>query len=169
MTEQPSPRRWIGRTPETIRNNSCFACGPRHPNGLHLDIQNDGIETFIEFTPTEHWQGFRGVVHGGLVATVLDEVMAWELYGYDDFAVTAKMEITFRKHVPVGERLRASARIVEDRGRAKKLHAELRDTSGTVLATADSLFVALPKEQELALRNAYPDDLPATPVTSIAD
>lgn len=150
-------RRWVGRTPETIRNNGCFACGPANDRGLHLDIQNDGDVTYVEFTPDESWQGFGGVVHGGLVATVLDEVMAWELYGYDDFAVTGRMEITYRKLVPVGQRLRASARLVQDRGRAKKVHAEIRDQDGGLLASADSVFVSIPAEQEAELRRRYPD------------
>lgn len=150
-------RRWVGRTPGTIANNGCFACGPANGRGLHLEIQNDGEATYVEFTPDESWQGFGGVVHGGLVATVLDEVMAWELYGYDDFAVTGRMEITYRKLVPVGRRLRASARLVQDRRRAKKVRAELRDQDGILLASAESLFVAIPPEQEAELRRRYPD------------
>jgi acyl-coenzyme A thioesterase PaaI-like protein len=150
-------RRWVGRTPETIRNNGCFACGPGNLRGLHLEIQNDGEVTFAEFTPDDSWQGFGGVVHGGLVATVLDEVMAWELYGYDDFAVTGRMEVTYRNLVPTGQPLRATARLVEDRGRAKKVHGELRDQHGTLLASADSLFVNIPKDREAELRTTYPD------------
>ncbi|MGI8914075.1 MAG: PaaI family thioesterase [Chloroflexota bacterium] len=157
MSMPAGPRRWIGRTPQTIRNNGCFACGPANLRGLHLDVQNDGDVTYIEFTPDESWQGFGGVVHGGLVATVLDEVMAWELYGYDDFAVTGRMEITYRKLVPVGQRLRATAKLVLDRGRAKKVHAEIRDDQDMLLATADSLFISIPKEQEAELRRRYPD------------
>jgi acyl-coenzyme A thioesterase PaaI-like protein len=153
----PAARRWVGRTPETIRNNGCFACGPANGRGLHLDIQNDGDVTYVDFTPDESWQGFGGVVHGGLVATVLDEVMAWELYGYDDFAVTGRMEITYRKLVPVGQPLRASAKLVQDRRRAKKVHAEIRDQDGALLASADSLFVSIPPEQEAELRRRYPD------------
>lgn len=157
MNEAGQPRRWVGRTPETIRNNGCFACGPANRRGLHLDIRNDGVETYVEFTADESWQGFGGVVHGGLVATVLDEVMAWELYGYDDFAVTGRMELTYRKLVPVGQPLRASAKLIQNRGRAKKVHGELRGPDNELLATADSLFVAIPKEQEAELRRRYPD------------
>ena len=152
-----SQRRWIGRTPETINNNGCFACGPANGRGLHLNIRNDGDVTYVDFTPDESWQGFGGVVHGGLVATVLDEVMAWELYGYDDFAVTGRMEITYRKLVPVGQPLRASAKLLLDRGRAKKVHGEIRDADGVLLASADSLFITIPKEQEIELRRRYPD------------
>lgn len=158
MREPGTPRRWIGRTPETIRNNACFACGPSNGQGLHLHVQNDGEVTYIDFTPDASWQGFGGVVHGGLVATVLDEVMAWELYGFDSFAVTARMEITYRRMVPVGQPLRATARLVEDRGRAKKLHGEIRDAAGVLLASADSLFVSIPREREDELRRQYPDE-----------
>ena len=160
MSASAAGRRWIGRTPETIRNNACFACGPRNPRGLHLEIHNDGQSTYAEFSADESWQGFGGVVHGGLVATVLDEVMAWELYGFDQFAVTAKLEITYRKPVPVGRPLRASAQLVEDRGRAKKVRAEIRDAEGTLFASAESLFLTVPKAMEAELRASYPDEPP---------
>jgi acyl-coenzyme A thioesterase PaaI-like protein len=157
MSAPERERRWVGRTPETIRNNGCFGCGPTNVRGLHLNIQNDGDVTYIDFTPDESWQGFGGVVHGGLVATVLDEVMAWELYGYDDFTVTGRMEITYRKLVPVGQPLRATAKLVQDRGRAKKVHGEIRDQADILLASADALFVNIAKEQEAELRRQFPD------------
>jgi uncharacterized protein (TIGR00369 family) len=144
-------RRWAGRTPATITNNPCFACGPRNPRGLHLDIQHDGESIYVDFTPDETWQGFGGLAHGGLVATVLDEVMAWALYGYDDLAVTAKMEITYRKPVPIGRPLRATARLREDRGRAKKVRGEIRDAAGRLLASAESLFLIVPKARATAM------------------
>ncbi len=157
MSAPEKGRVWVGRTPETIRNNGCFGCGPTNLRGLHLNIQNDGDVTYIDFTPDASWQGFGGVVHGGLVATVLDEVMAWELYGYDDFTVTGRMEITYRKLVPIGQRLRATAKLVQDRGRAKKVHGEIRDQADTLLASADALFIHIPKEQEAELRRQFPD------------
>ena len=152
MSEPTEPRRWRGRTPTNTRNNGCFACGPTNVRGLHLDVKHEGDVTYVDFTPDEHWQGVDGVVHGGLIATVLDEVMAWELYGYGTPAVTAKLEVTYRRPVPTGQPLRAAAQLVEDRGRAKRLKAEIQDASGTVLAAAEALFISVPKAREAALR-----------------
>ena len=158
MSEPAEARRWRGRTPSNTRNNGCFACGPINARGLHLDVKHEGGLTYVDFTPDEHWQGVDGVVHGGLIATVLDEVMAWELYGYDILAVTAKLEVTYRQPVPTGRPLRATAQLIEDRGRAKRLKAEIQDESGTVLAAAESLFVSVPKAREAELRARYPED-----------
>lgn len=158
MSDGATERRWVGRTPTTIRGNRCFACGPLNLHGLHLDIKHDGAVTYVDFTPGEDWQGVEGIVHGGLVATVLDEVMAWELYGFDEVAVTARMEVTYRKPVPTGQPLRATARLVENRGRAKRLHGEIRDSSGELLASSDALFVAVPKAREAEWRRRYPED-----------
>lgn len=151
MSADAFERRWAGRTPATIPDNPCFACGPRNPRGLHLDIKHDGAHIYVDFTPDETWQGFGGLAHGGLVATVLDEVMAWSLYGFDEFAVTAKMELTYRKPVPIGQPLRATAWLHEDRGRAKKVRGEVRDAAGQLLASAEALFLVVSKARAAAL------------------
>lgn len=151
MSTDDTERRWAGRTPANIPDNPCFACGPRNPRGLHLDIKRDSDQIYVDFTPDETWQGFGGLAHGGLIATVLDEVMAWCLYGFDEFAVTAKMELTYRKPVPIGQPLRATAWRHEDRGRAKKVRGEVRDAAGQLLASAEALFLAVPKARAAAL------------------
>jgi uncharacterized protein (TIGR00369 family) len=158
VSDRASGRRWVGRKPASVRGNRCFACGPLNGRGLRLDIQHDGAVTYAAFVPDEDWQGVAGVVHGGLVATVLDEVMAWELYGHDDFAVTARLAVTYRQPVPIGEPLRATAQLVEARRRARRVRAELRDRAGTVLAQAEALFMAVPQDREAELRRRYPQD-----------
>lgn len=157
VTSKATQRIWVGRTPETIRNNGCFACGPNNPRGLHLHVCHENGETFIDFEADESWQGFGGVVHGGLVATVLDEVMAWELYGHDDFAVTGRLEVRYHKPVPIHVPLRATATLVEDRDRAKLLRATITDREGTIYARAESLFMRVPATMEADLRQRFPD------------
>ncbi|MCL4508002.1 MAG: PaaI family thioesterase [Chloroflexi bacterium] len=129
-----------------------------NPRGLQLRVQHQDEKTFIDFEADESWQGFGGVVHGGLVATVLDEVMAWELYGHDDFAVTGKLEVRYHRPVPIHRLLRATAELVEDRGHAKKLRAIITDEQGTVYARAESLFLKVPRALEDELRRQFPDD-----------
>jgi len=162
VSTDSAERRWAGRSPATIVGNPCFVCGPSNPRGLHLDIQHEDGLIYVDFTPDETWQGFGGVAHGGLIATVLDEVMAWTLYGYDDLAVTAKLEITYRKPVPIGQPLRATARLHEDRGRAKKVRGEIRDAAGQLLASAESLFLTVPKARAAELLQAFGERGPAS-------
>src|SRR5436305_1243024 len=83
-------------------NNHCFGCGPGNPHGLHLHFhEHDGVVTST-FT-TEQWQeGWEGVIHGGILATLLDESMAYVLYFAGIRAVTARMEVRYRRPLAKG-------------------------------------------------------------------
>jgi acyl-coenzyme A thioesterase PaaI-like protein len=92
-------------------------------------------------------QGYPGFVHGGLVSTLLDEAMGWATYGAGIWALTGKMELSFRKPVPVGETLTVRGRINNDRGRLLEAEAELRDPNGSLLAQAKAVMVRASGEQ----------------------
>jgi acyl-coenzyme A thioesterase PaaI-like protein len=59
------------------QTKSCFACGHSNPLGLNLDFRQDGDKILTSWIPSEHQTGFSNTIHGGLIATVLDEIMAW--------------------------------------------------------------------------------------------
>jgi acyl-coenzyme A thioesterase PaaI-like protein len=126
----------------------CYACGDLNPIGLHLHftIQEDGW-TSAPFTADKMHQGYPGFVHGGLVTTLLDEAMGWATYGAGIWALTGKLELSFRKPVPVDETLTVRARITRDRGRLIESEADLRDASGTVLAQAKGVLLRANAEQ----------------------
>ncbi len=126
----------------------CYACGDLNPIGLHLHftMQEDGW-TSAPFTADKLHQGYPGYVHGGLVTTLLDEAMGWATYGAGIWALTGKLELSFRKPVPVEETLTVRARITRDRGRLIESEAELRDTGGTLLAEAKGVLLRANAEQ----------------------
>jgi acyl-coenzyme A thioesterase PaaI-like protein len=106
----------------------CFCCGPRNPIGLKLRFrESDGGGMSTVWTPKKEHQGFKDIVHGGLVATVLDEVMVRLLYHVGIHAVTATMETKLVKPVRWGRPYRFEGRIVEDRRRAVITEAEAFD------------------------------------------
>src|SRR3990170_1683951 len=91
---------------EYDNDQMCFVCGKRNGDGLQLDFElvgEGGIRT--EFTPPKRYQGWKDIVHGGIIATILDEVMVNAAYLRKIVAVSAKLEIKLRMPAAVGERL----------------------------------------------------------------
>ena len=78
-------------------NGMCFVCGPKNPIGLKLEFVLDDGKYITRFTPGAEHQGFLGITHGGIVSTVLDEVMARLVYVLGIKALTAEMTIRLKK------------------------------------------------------------------------
>lgn len=106
----------------------CFCCGAKNPIGLKLEFEDapDGRMRTI-WTPRREHQGFKDIVHGGLVATVLDEVMVRLLYLRGIQAVTAGMETKLIRPLRWGRAYRFEGWIVQDRGRAAITESEAFD------------------------------------------
>ncbi len=121
----------------------CFGCGAANPVGLRLEFDVDEGRRSAEatFRPRLEHQGYTGVTHGGIIATLLDEAMlklCWEL-GIP--AVTARLEVEIKKPAPVGEELRVRGWIVKDKGRAVEAEAEITNSRGEVVAAGRSTAV----------------------------
>jgi|SRR5690554_143661 len=126
----------------------CFACGEHNQQGLHLTFtENPDHSITTHFTPERNHQGYQGVLHGGIISTLLDEVMAQAFIARQIPAVTAKIEVRFKKTVPLGLHLIATAQIGEEKTRLYTATAKLTNDSGTVYATAKALFSPLPKKK----------------------
>ena len=96
----------------------CFCCGVRNPIGLKLQFEAlPGGRMRTEWTPRQEHQGFKDIVHGGLVATLLDEVMIRMLYALGIRAVTAELKARLLKPLRAGRRYRFESWLVEDKGR----------------------------------------------------
>jgi acyl-coenzyme A thioesterase PaaI-like protein len=113
------------RNLELEDDGTCFACGVRNPIGLKLTFQTlPGERLRTEWTPRPEHQGFQDIVHGGLVSTVLDEVMIRLLYALGIRAVTAELKTRFLKPLRAGRRYRFESWMVEDKGRLVTVEAE---------------------------------------------
>lgn len=121
----------------------CFVCGKENAQGLKLDFfhdeETDEVSTRCSFPPTA--QGYEGVVHGGFISMLLDEVMAKACLQKKIPAVTGKIEVRFKKPVHVEEEVEFRGRVLEVRG--KKIIAEARCLSGAGegRALAEGLFI----------------------------
>ena len=120
----------------------CFACGPHNPHGLHLSaFRREGADYVVDFLPQRHHQGWQGLTHGGIVATLLDEAMTRLLREAGYSAVTAEMTVRYHRPTPTGEPVQVRARQVAQRGRLVQTEAELLDPQGRALASASGKFM----------------------------
>jgi uncharacterized protein (TIGR00369 family)/excisionase family DNA binding protein len=147
----PAPSGQINRRDD----HACFGCGRLNPFGLQLHFVADEAGVWADFVPGRLREGWTGTVHGGILATLLDEVLAWALFHHRIVAVTARLAITYRRPAPVGEPLRAHGRIVRDRGRLVEAAGEIRDRAGTLLAEATATFVRVGAAERARLERVY--------------
>ena len=130
-------------------SRSCFVCGVENPVGLHLHFYEPGPgEVAAEITVPAQYQGYPGVVHGGIVATMLDETAGRSQMGDDPnrFMVTAQLSIRYRKPVPVGQPLRILGHAGKRNGRVAYATGEIFGPDGALLAQADAVLVDIPDE-----------------------
>jgi uncharacterized protein (TIGR00369 family) len=123
---------------EFIDDQNCFVCGKKNTTGLQLEFGKNAAsgETEARVAFPVQFQGWRSTVHGGLLATVLDEAMIKAAGGAGSACVTAEITVKYRKPVLTGEPCLVSARIVETRGRIVFSEARVCDAAGQVLAQA---------------------------------
>ncbi|MPZ98177.1 MAG: PaaI family thioesterase [Dehalococcoidia bacterium] len=130
----------------------CFACGRQNPLGLQLRFDRDAEGVVARYEPRREDQGFPGVMHGGVATALLDESMAWAMYAAGlALGLTAKMEMRFRRPVPLDAPLTVRARLSHVRGRRIEAAATLDSEDGARLVEASALFLRLPREEEAKL------------------
>src|SRR6266436_7010323 len=146
---------------DTSDYQRCFVCGQRNPFGLHLVFRLDQNTIVADFQPREEHQGFPGVIHGGIVAAILDEALGrTSLLGNNqEWTMTGRLEVRYRRYVPYGPLLRVRATL--DRERSRMLQASgvltLADDESAVLAEATGTFLPLAPQIVDTLMQDYPD------------
>ncbi len=122
----------------------CIVCGENNPLSLNLEfeqVENENGQVRAEFTPHEELAGFKGVMHGGIISTLLDEAMAKAIYRQGWQAVTAEMTVRYVDPVRLGQRIRVLGWIQEKRRRIIETSARLENKMGDELARAKARFV----------------------------
>jgi uncharacterized protein (TIGR00369 family) len=121
-------------------------CGDANPIGLKLRFFTDGHTTRTSYRPTSRHEGYRNITHGGIIATILDEVMIKAALAEEIYCVTAQMDIRFKKPAEVGIELLFEAEITERKGRVVKTSGRVTDADGTVYATAAGTYMTTSEE-----------------------
>jgi len=134
---------------EKLQGHNCFACGTANPIGLNLQFYNLGDEVCSEITLGKNHEGWENMAHGGIVSTLLDEVMSWTImYFKKIFLVTRKMDIKYVRPVLIGIPLTVKGSVLDDSAPPKiKARAEIRDNEGHLLVRSNAEFVAVSGEK----------------------
>jgi len=128
----------------------CFCCGKDNPMGLKMSFSWDKDLFFSEVIPPDFLQGYSGVLHGGIISTLLDEVMANHLLAIGIRAVTADLHVRFKKPVPMGISLRIVSRQISRRKNLYEMESWLFAPGGEVMATAEAKM--------MHVKEVLPDD-----------
>lgn len=130
---------------ELPHTHSCFVCGEANPLGLKLRFETDGQRVRARFTPGEAHIGFKQVVHGGLLATVLDEIMVWACaVRTRRFAFCAEMNVRFVRSVRPREELVVTGELVADRrGRIFEAKSAVANVTGELVVEATGKYVPI--------------------------
>ena len=125
-------------------DHMCFVCGKQNGSGLQLEFEligDDRIRT--EFTPPKRFQGWKDVLHGGIIATILDEVMVNGAYLRQIMAVTTKLQMTLRHPAAIGERLIFYGQILKQGTRTVNMKAWVEGEDGRIVAEATGLLIKI--------------------------
>ena len=134
---------------ELPHTHSCFVCGDANPLGLKLRFETDGKRVQTRFEPRAEHVGFQKTIHGGILGTLLDEIMVWACAVQTrQFAFCAELNVRYVNPVRPHQTVLASAELTANRrGRIFEAKGELRDEAGLVLATATGKYLPLKAAQ----------------------
>lgn len=127
-----------------VDNNRCWLCGNVNPHGFQLRFRRDGEDTVTETVVPWYYQGFDGVVHGGMVAALLDEIMSHAVKGTGEIAVTGTIEVKYLRPCRTEQPVTLRGRVIEKKGRLIEARGEVVQ-DGEVVAEGKGIFV-IPKE-----------------------
>lgn len=145
----------------------CFVCGVGNGNGLGMKFyQVEPGLVISDYQVPDHFQGYPGVVHGGIIAAMLDEIAGRVFMSGDPprFMFTVQLSLRYRKPVPTGKPLRLVGHAHKDKGRVAVGIGEIFDAEGNLLAEAEGVYADIPEEarEEFSAHSefwkVYPDE-----------
>lgn len=141
---------------------SCLACGKANPQGFQLDLYLEGRRVQTVYRLPEHVVGFPGAAHGGVLCTLLDEVMAWAaIESTGRFCVTGEMNVRFLHPAVPGEEIRAWGEPGEDRKRYLVCTGQVHNAAGKLLAKAEGKFFPVSPERQREMEERWRQEIAA--------
>lgn len=132
-----------------LENSYCFGCGPSNEHGLKMQFYSDGTSVFSWFTVPEHYCGWKNLVHGGVISTLLDEIMGRAMfYLLRNLGMTRKISIDFLKPVVIGTEIKVQGRILEVKNtREAMIEGILSNVNGEVCAKAEGYYILFSRDK----------------------
>ena len=125
----------------------CFACGQNNPIGLKLKFVEIAGRYVAKCVMDKNYQSFNGVLHGGIITTLLDEAMGGYLFHLKQPAYTGKLEVRYRRPSPTGEQLTVSGWIAGRKRNVVEMRSEIALSDGTITAEATAKMVVMEKAE----------------------
>lgn len=139
-------------------DSPCFGCSPTHPIGLKLKFERVGDEVITRWTPPENFQGPPGVLHGGLVTTLADELAAWTIVALKGhFGFTAALEARLKGPIRIGREVTGTGRIVADGKRVVRIGVVLAQDERPAFEGTFTFAVLDAKSAERLLDKPLPE------------
>jgi acyl-coenzyme A thioesterase PaaI-like protein len=144
-----------------LQGHGCFACGTENPIGLNLQFFSEGGAVGTEITLDKVYEGWEGIAHGGIVSTLLDEVMSWAiLYSKRVFIVTRNMTVKYIRPIMIGTPLLITGQMTDTQTFPRiGAEAEIRDREGGLLIKGNAEFVALSEEKFSSIPDSYKKEM----------
>ena len=141
----------IGSIPK-LEGYNCFACGTANPIGLNLSFYRRGEYVCSDITLEKNYEGWENMAHGGILSTLLDEVMSWTVINFRRiFFVTRRMEIKYIRPVPLYRPLTVKGKMIDgEKSRLCKARGLIQDEDGNSLVTGEATFAIL-SDNDLSL------------------
>jgi uncharacterized protein (TIGR00369 family) len=122
------------------RYPQCFVCGDKNPTGLNVAFYSDDDRVVAQYTAGPSFEGYKDILHGGILSSLLDEVMIRAVLDKGIFSLTSEICVKFRKMVKTGDQLFLEGRLTEDRGRLLVAQGKITNQQDEVVATAEGKF-----------------------------
>ncbi len=133
---------------------NCFVCGDKNEIGLKAKFYFENNEAHTDVEADKLFEGYRGIYHGGIISTLLDEVMIKAILAGDKIAVTAEMTIKYKRPTEIGDKIRFTGRITSNKGRLYLTSGEAVNQNGDVLATATGKYLEAKPELSARLKQS---------------
>jgi uncharacterized protein (TIGR00369 family) len=137
----------------------CFVCGDKNKIGLKVAFFFDEGKAKAQYTPTREFEGYKDILHGGILSALLDEVMIYSIIAQGIITVTVQMEVKFKKPAKIGETLFLEGQITEDKGKILFTKGKIFKQNGTIIAESKGKFFRAEGEKKKELEANR--DLPA--------
>jgi acyl-coenzyme A thioesterase PaaI-like protein len=134
--------------------NACFMCGQNNPDGFKVQFTLDGDDSvYFRVSIPEKYQGYDGIVHGGLISAILDEAMANCFFRRGIDCLTAELKIRFKKALPVNHEVTVHGRISENDGKIGSANGWVEDYNGVVYAEGEGKFYLIRNNPAVVLKS----------------
>ncbi|MCI0405999.1 MAG: PaaI family thioesterase, partial [candidate division Zixibacteria bacterium] len=139
----------FGPVKEIVKYSGCFVCGDKNPLGLAVKFYEKDGGAAAEFVPQKVLEGYRGLLHGGILSSLLDEVMIKAVLAKDVYCVTAELAVRYKKPVEIADKLTLFGYIEKENGRVYTAKGWAKNQKGELAAEAvGKYFVPKPEEIE---------------------